>query len=111
MPVAASYGYLNRARHELQGIATVLPRQREEDKGVSSYPDHGGLNSGEDTPMAAVAGMDNTSLPKLKWLSSEVDARKGTMVALVRWRLHDVGELCAANGAGAAAALRCACCG
>ena len=89
----------------------VLPRQREEDEGVSSYPDHGGLNSGEDTPMAAVAGMDNASLPKLKRLSGEVDVQKGTMVALVRWRLHDVGELCAANGASAAAALRCACCG
>ena len=89
----------------------VLPRQREEDEGVSSYPNHDSLNSGEDTPMAAVAGMDKASLPKLKWLSGEVDARKGTTVALVRWRLHDVGELCAANGAGGAAALRCACCG
>ena len=62
----------------------VLPRQREEDEGVSSYPNHDSLNSGEDTPMAAVAGMDNASLPKLKRLSGEVDARKGTMVALVR---------------------------
>jgi len=44
----------------------VLPRQREEDEGVSSYPDHGSLNSGEDTPMAAVAGMDNVSLPRPK---------------------------------------------
>ena len=89
----------------------MLPRQREEDEGVSSYPDHGGLNSDEDTPMAAVAGMDNASLPRLKWLSGEVDARMGTTVALVRWRLHDVGELCAAKGVRAAAALRCAFCG
>ena len=85
MPVTASHGCLNRARHELQGIATVLPRQREEDDGVSSYLDHGGLNSGEDTAMAAVAGMDNASLPKLKRLSGEVDAQKGTTVALVWW--------------------------
>ena len=85
MPATASHGYLNRAQHELQGIATVLPRQREEDEGVSSYPDHGGLNSGEDMPMAVVAGMDNASLQKLKRLSGEVDARKGTTVALVRW--------------------------
>ena len=69
MPATASHGCLNRARHELQGIATVLPRQREEDEGVSSYPDHSGLNSGEDTPMAVVAGMDNVPLPKLKQLS------------------------------------------
>ena len=62
----------------------MLPRQREEDEGVSSYPDHDGLNSGEDTPMAAVAGMDNASLPKLKRLSSEVDARKRTTVAIAR---------------------------
>ena len=61
----------------------VLPRQREEDEGVSCYPDPGGLNSGEDTPMAAVAGMDNASLPKLKRLSGEVDTQKGTTVA--RW--------------------------
>ena len=46
----------------------MLPRQREEDEGVSSYLDHGGLNSGEDMPMAAVAGMDNAPLPKLKRL-------------------------------------------
>ena len=69
MLATASHGCLNRARHELQGIATVLPRQREEVEGVSSYPDHGGLNSGEDTPMAAVAGMVNAPLPKLNRLS------------------------------------------
>ena len=62
MPATASHGCLNRARHELQGIATVLPRQREEDEGVSSYPDHGGLNSGEVTLMAAVAGNSQCAL-------------------------------------------------
>ena len=69
MLATVSHGCLNRAWHELQGVATVLPKQREEDEGVPSYPDHGGLNSGEDTPMAAVAGMDNAPLPKLKRLS------------------------------------------
>ena len=47
----------------------MLPKQREEDGKVPSYPDHGGLNSGEDMLMAAVAGMVNAPLPKLKRLS------------------------------------------
>ena len=64
-----SQGCLNRARYELQGVTTMLPEQREEDEKVPSYPDHGGLNSGEDTLMAAVAEMVNAPLPKLKWLS------------------------------------------
>ena len=46
----------------------VLPRQREEDGKVPSYPDHGGLNSGEDTLMATVARMVNAPLPKLNRL-------------------------------------------
>ena len=64
-----SHGYLNQARYELQEVTTTLPKQREEDRKVPSYLDHGGLNSGEDTPMAAVAGMDNAPLPKLNRLS------------------------------------------
>ena len=47
----------------------MLPKQREEDGKVPSYPDHGSLNSGEDTLMAAVAGMVTAPLPKLKRLS------------------------------------------
>ena len=47
----------------------VLPKHREEDGKVLSYPDHGGLNSGEDLLMAAVAGMVNAPLPKLNQLS------------------------------------------
>ena len=69
MPATASHGCLNRARYELQRVATVLPKQREDDEKVPSYPDHGGLNSGEDTPMAAVAVMVNAPLPKLNRLS------------------------------------------
>ena len=47
----------------------ILSKQKEEDGRVPSYLDHGGLNSGEDTPMAAVAGMVTAPLPKLKRLS------------------------------------------
>ena len=87
MPATASHGCLNRARHELQGIATVLPRQREEVEGVSSYPDHGGLNSGEDTPMAAVAGMDNASLPRPNWCSQGVaEVKEDTAELLTGWQ-------------------------
>jgi len=32
VPATASHGCLNRARYELQGVATVLPKQREEDE-------------------------------------------------------------------------------
>ena len=42
----------------------VLPKQREEDKEVPSYPGHGGLISGEVTPMAVMAGMVTVTLPK-----------------------------------------------
>jgi len=45
-----------------------IPAKRRSGK-VPSYPDHGGLNSGEDTLMAAVAGMVTAPLPKLKRLS------------------------------------------
>ena len=47
----------------------MLPKQREEDGKVPSNPDHGGLNSGEDTLKATVAGMVNAPLPKLNRLS------------------------------------------
>ena len=47
----------------------MLSPRREEVEKVPSYPDHGGLNSGEDTLMAAVAGMVTATLPKLEWLS------------------------------------------
>ena len=65
----ATHGRLNRAWCELPEVATVLTRQRKGDGKIPSYPDHGGLNSGEDTHMAAVAGMVNAPLPKLKRLS------------------------------------------
>ena len=67
--MTASHGCLNRARYELQGVATVLPKQGEEDKEVPSYPDHGGLNSGEVTLMAVVAEVANVPLPRLNRLS------------------------------------------
>ena len=66
LPAMASHGWLNRARYELQEVATVLSQQREEAGRVPSYPDHGSLNSGEGTLMAAVTGMVNAPLPTLK---------------------------------------------
>ena len=68
-PTTASHGCLIRARYELHEVTTVLPKQREEDKGVPSYPDHGGLNSGEVTLMAAMAGVANVPLLRLNRLS------------------------------------------
>ena len=65
----------------------MLPRQREEDEGVSSYPDHGGLNSGGDTPMATVAGMDNASLPRPNWCSQGVaEVKEDTAELLTGWQ-------------------------
>ena len=46
----------------------MLSQQREEEGRVPSYPDHGGLNSGKGTLMAAVTGMVNVPLPMLKQL-------------------------------------------
>ena len=68
MPMTASHGYRIRARYELHEVTTVLPKQREEDKGVPSYPDHGGLNSGEVTLMAVTAEMANVPLLRLNRL-------------------------------------------
>ena len=46
-----------------------MPSQHREEAGrVPSYPDHGGLNSGEGMLMAAVTGMANAPLPTLKQL-------------------------------------------
>ena len=64
----ANHGCLIRARYELHEVTTVLPKQREEDKEVPSYPDHGGLNSGEVTLMAVTAEVANVPLPRLNWL-------------------------------------------
>ena len=47
----------------------MLPKHREEDWKVPSYPDHGSLNFGEVTLMAAVAGVVNAPLPRLNRLS------------------------------------------
>ena len=51
----------------------MLSQQREEAGRVPSYPDHGGLNSGEGTLMAAVTGMVNAPLPTLKQLGKGVE--------------------------------------
>ena len=68
-PMTANHGCLIRARYELHEVTTVLPKQREEDKEVPSYPDHGGLNSSEVTLMAVVAEVANVPLPRLNRLS------------------------------------------
>ena len=46
----------------------MLPKQRAEDKEGPSYPDHGGLNSGEVTLMAVMAEVANVPLPRLNRL-------------------------------------------
>ena len=60
---------LFRARYELHEVPTELARKEKDDARDPSDPDHGGLNSGEDTLMVAVAGMVTATLPKLKRLS------------------------------------------
>ena len=51
----------------------VLTRQRNGDGTLPSYPGHGGLISGEATPMAVTAEMVTVTLPKHKWRSKEVE--------------------------------------
>ena len=65
----ATHGRLNRARCELPEVATVLTRQRKGDETIPSYPGHGGLISGEVTPMAVTAEMVTVTLPKHEWRS------------------------------------------
>ena len=42
----------------------MLTWQRKGDGKIPSYPGHGGLDSGEVTPMAVMAGMVTMTLPK-----------------------------------------------
>ena len=60
----SSPDWLNQAWLEQQEVATVLSQQREGDGTIPSYPGHGGLISGEVTPMAVTAGMVTVTLPK-----------------------------------------------
>ena len=64
LPATANHGWLNQARCELHEVTMVLTRQRKGDGKIPSYPGHGGLNSGEVTPMAVTAGMVTVTLPK-----------------------------------------------
>ena len=50
VPVTASHGCLNQARYELQRVATVLPKHREEDEEVMVVVGRGELHSGEAWP-------------------------------------------------------------
>ena len=47
----------------------VLTWQRKGDGKIPSYLGHGGLISGEATPMAVPAGMVTVTLPKHEWRS------------------------------------------
>ena len=64
-----SHGWPHRARYELQKDPTVLHKPRKWDGKIPSYPDHGGLNSGEVTSMAVMVGMVTVTLPKHERLS------------------------------------------
>ena len=67
LPMVATHGRLNRAWCELPEVATVLTQQRNGDRTLPSYPGHGGLISGEVTPMAVMAEMVTVTLPKHEW--------------------------------------------
>ena len=47
----------------------MLTQQRKGDGKNPSYPGHGGLSSGEVTPMAVTAEMVTVTLPKHEWRS------------------------------------------
>ena len=51
----------------------MLHKPRKWDGKVSSYPGHGGLSSGEVTPMAVMAEVAKAPLPRLKRLGEEVE--------------------------------------
>ena len=51
----------------------MLTRQRNRDGTIPSYPGHGGLISGEVTPMAVTAEMVTVTLRKHERRSSEVE--------------------------------------
>jgi len=51
----------------------VLHKPRKGDGKIPSYPGHGGLSSGEVTPMAVTAKVAKAPLPRLKRLGYEVE--------------------------------------
>ena len=81
-PATANPHCPKQAWYKLHETTTELPKQLEEDGRVPSYPDHGGLNSGEDTHMAAVAGTITAPLPKLKRCSQGVEEVEENKAAL-----------------------------
>jgi len=75
----ANHGHLNRAWYELLEHTGKLLEGRKEDEMAPSYPDHGGLSSGEVTPMAVVAGNDQRPSPKddsMQQASGDGEARQ-----------------------------------
>ena len=64
MLATASHGCLNRARHELQGVATVLPKQREEDEKASVEVGRVELQLRREPVMAGGGGNGQCALTK-----------------------------------------------
>ena len=82
LPATLSHCWPHRARYELQKDPTVLHKPRKWDRKVPSYPGHGGLSSGEVTPMAVMAKVAKAPLPRLKRLGEEVEDVEANMVEL-----------------------------
>ena len=64
MPVMASHGCLNRSRYELQGVAMVLPKQREEDEKASVVVGRVELQLRREPVMAGGGGNGQCALTK-----------------------------------------------
>ena len=64
MPATANHGCLHRARHELQGVATVLPTQKEEDEKASVVVGRVELQLRRDPVMAGGGGNSQCALTK-----------------------------------------------
>ena len=64
MPATANHGCLNRAWHKLQGVATVLPTQKEEDEKASVVVGRVELQLRRDLAMAGGGGNGQCALTK-----------------------------------------------
>ena len=71
----------------------MLPKQGEEDEKVPSYPDHGGLNSGEAPSWRAVEETTNVPLPRPNRCSQGVEeVEEDTAELLTSWQSRCCGD-------------------
>ena len=111
LPATSSHGWLNQARHEQQEVATVPSQHREEAGRVPSYPDHGGLSSGEGATARKRRQRPHLrSIDRVEMITSKRRSRRSFGEGVVRvFAVASARELDGALGGNGGAVVRCCC--